>query len=57
MIVERAFETEDWARGFAEVLEYVNDGAISDIEVKRVNDGRGDRWIVSFEDEDENCND
>jgi len=53
MIVRKKFFTEDYARGFADGVEHVNDGAISDIQVEHVKDGVIDLWIVSFEDEGE----
>jgi hypothetical protein len=48
MIIEKIFPSEGWARGFAEGIEYVNDGAISDVEVRK----RNEQWVVSFDDAD-----
>lgn len=46
------FYSEDMARGYADGLAYATDGAISDIDVKRVNIGRVVKWVVTFEDKE-----
>lgn len=51
MTVEKVFYSEDYAKGFAEGLEYAEDGPVGSVEVKRRDTGRAVEWVVSFQDD------